>query len=122
MELGSILLGAAVGLGLGAFVIDPLLRDSDQEYRPVHQTETNHDVLVAMRDLEFDFETGKINSEDYAVLHHTLLLQASEQLQTQRGDSHVCPECQQSYTAGDRYCIHCGQDLATETLTSEQGT
>ncbi|MFC2031013.1 zinc ribbon domain-containing protein [Chloroflexota bacterium] len=31
-----------------------------------------------------------------------------------RGGGLLCPQCGKGYRAGDRFCVHCGDDLASE--------
>ncbi len=120
MELGSILLGVAAALGLAAFVIDPLIKTPGRAGAPGNQPERDHDALEALRHLEFDYQTGKINPEDYALLRPILLVQAAEQRQNRPGDSRVCPTCQQSCLPDDHYCTTCGRELMGETRTMNQ--
>jgi hypothetical protein len=121
MELGSVLLGVAATLVLAAFVIDPLIKNPLREHPPRRRSAADGDALEALRELEFDFQTGKLNPEDYEVLRPRLLLAAAEQLQIRQDNSRVCPVCDQEHPPGDRFCTTCGRELSPERGRVEEG-
>lgn len=69
MELPSILLGLALFAGVAFLVAQPLLQDrafATPTVTEADQLAAQRDmVLTALRDLDFDFSTGKITAEDY---------------------------------------------------------
>jgi len=70
MDIGSLLLGFALLVGVAFFVVRPLIEKQGlKEKRPgaVEALVTQRDMLLnALRDLDFDHATGKIADEDYA--------------------------------------------------------
>lgn len=69
MELPSILLGLALFAGVAFLVAQPLLQGqavSAPTVTEADQLAAQRDMmLTALRDLDFDFNTGKITAEDY---------------------------------------------------------
>ncbi len=95
-------------------------------------------LYAALKDLEFDHETGKLSAEDYAVLRERYTVQAVTVLQqldalategpsvVGQGDAApdeelerevavaplACPVCRRAYRPGDVFCAGCGASLA----------
>lgn len=87
-------------------------------------------VFDAIRDLEFDHQTGKLSEQDYKQMRARYDLKAAEVLQkmdalataqAKRGSGKVspkpggkaaCPQCNAPVLAGDRFCPKCGNKLA----------
>lgn len=87
-------------------------------------------VLSALRDLDFDFKTGKVGEEDYAPLRAQLLVEAAQYIQQEeardadmearirarrqaRGKSLAayCPHCGKKARERDFFCTACGGAL-----------
>lgn len=83
---------AAVLLGLGALwlVLEPLLRPRSSRpvtYEPPELEETPKGVaLAALKEIEFDRETGKLSDADYALLKSRYTAEALEALRTEEGE------------------------------------
>ncbi len=94
-------------------------------------------LLSAIKDIEFDYEMGKISREDFEQIQEQYRQQAIElfkridaakgraiprkkletELQMLRQQRHgaaakTCPSCGASAPATHRFCSHCGQRLA----------
>ncbi len=140
MPLSSILVGLAMALVVVPFVAGPLLKASDRR-RLSQATEAaappaaaKQQALAALRELDFDYRTGKVGEEDYAPLRQRLLVEAAQAAQsvadaqpalddeietavrTLRGaksykTERACPECHAPARAGNRFCPKCGAAL-----------
>ncbi len=70
MDIGSLLLGFALLLGVAFAVVRPLIEKQgvkEKRLAPVEALAAQQDMLLnALRDLDFDHATGKIADEDYA--------------------------------------------------------
>ena len=133
MPIGSILLGIALAVLVAPFVAAPFVKrprrkEPAQEQRR-SALQARSDALLALRDLDFDFRTGKVAEEDYTPLRQQLMAEAAQAVQTAdatRGDlddeieaavrlarvsrrkSSECPECHASVRDDDRFCPKCG--------------
>ncbi|MBI5166736.1 MAG: zinc ribbon domain-containing protein [candidate division NC10 bacterium] len=95
-------------------------------------------VYAALKDLEFDYRTGKLSEQDYKELDEQYRYQAMSLLReierTEEGEDLSdrieeevralrkartkapglrCPSCQGQYRPGDRFCPSCGGHLAS---------
>jgi hypothetical protein len=78
-------------------------------------------VFEALRDLQFEFATGKLSSGDYEQLKGAYEVQAAQimqQIDSQSPGKHasaqrarVCPRCAATTTTHDKFCTHCGAKL-----------
>jgi hypothetical protein len=143
MELGAILIGLAIFIVAFTYVINPMVSiPRKQPVYAVHhiKTEGNQqkDVLVAIRDLDFDFQTAKLNEEDYEALRAQLVLEAADYLQQKTKDEKIdemirarllskkesafqvagrifCSNCGKSVKEGDLFCATCGARINTRS-------
>ncbi len=93
MPIGSLLLGLALAILIVPVVAGPLMdrrRAEAGSRRPdgtiagqAAPDLTRQSALIALRDLDFDFSTGKIVQEDYTPLRAQLLAEAAEALQAE---------------------------------------
>jgi hypothetical protein len=140
MPASSILLGLALVVLVAPFVAGPFLKNGQRQKKlPESWQEessglTKQSALAALRDLDFDFRTGKVAEEDYLPLRQRLLVQAAEAVQageaTQlavddeieaavralRGSPRAtrraeCPHCHAPVGDDDRFCPKCGTAL-----------
>lgn len=134
----ALIVGLGIAAIVAAYVAQPLLRKQRvagaQAASPRERLEAEyHALLGAMRDLDFDFQTGKLLEEDYAALREqyaargAALLKELDQLVpspavSDRIEAMVqarrkvlsprrCPACGQPYQAQDRFCGKCGARL-----------
>lgn len=81
MDLGSILLGVALLLGVAFIVARPLLDRAEPGAPEPGQAETllfeQDRVLSALRDLDFDHATGKLPDDDYAAQRARLVAEGT---------------------------------------------
>jgi hypothetical protein len=93
-------------------------------------------LVVAIRDLDHDYETGKVSEDDWRVLREELRARAMTYLREERdaaargaaagtpgsvpvASGPVCPACSAAPRAGDRFCARCGAALAAPGRTHE---
>jgi predicted nucleic acid-binding Zn ribbon protein len=102
---------------------------------------THTQVLLALRELEFDHQTGKVAPEDYARLRAELVAQAASVIQAEdaaeerlsdqieqavrirrasRAEGVACRACGKHLEQWDRFCPACGH--AAQTGCSQCGT
>jgi hypothetical protein len=171
MTFGSILLGMALLVAVGLFVTRPLFARDRRRRRGMSEYKAlsieKEAILVEIRALDFDYETGKIDQADYEQQREGYLTEAAELLMrldaldetyletdkpadgrqpeadldeieaaiAQRRAKAVatpepvkvpvteevvaqdrpggyCSQCGKPADAGDRFCVHCGHQLA----------
>jgi len=135
VAIGSVLFGLALAVLAGVLVADPFLRRGlfNRKAESASTRERRRSALLAIRDLDFDFQTGKVLEEDYRVWRARLLEQAARWLtEEERAESGLaegleaevakvrkaasgarfCPSCGRPQVGGDRFCTDCGQALA----------
>lgn len=82
MTIGSIFLGLALLILVGLFVSRPLLKPDWQtspKSTPLQALQAQKEaILVQIRNLEFDFETGKLAEADYQVTREEYMVVAEE--------------------------------------------
>ncbi|MBN1887687.1 MAG: zinc ribbon domain-containing protein [Thermoflexales bacterium] len=92
MNLAAIIIGLAITVAVAAYVAEPLvrgrrseIRDQRSKIRDPHgasEIETSYrTTLEAIRELDFDFQTGKIVEEDYRTLRERYVSQGAALLQ-----------------------------------------
>ena len=136
-----------VAVGLAFFVASPLMRqrlDDSNEGEPTRELEQlvlhKETVYTAIRDLDFDFQTGKVDDDDYRALRCQLEDEAVDVLrridvvdplatlddeiecqilairQQQKANLDqispgVCTDCHAGLQGGEKFCPSCGQPL-----------
>lgn len=142
LYLGVALVAAAVVL----FILQPVVKgihaSLEREDDELTETEARKRVaLLALRDVEYDFLSGKLDEEDYRSLKAELTAEALAALEADeeakkdgRGDPRAaagdeleaeiarmrqelqsataCPACSYANEEGSRFCSACGQPLA----------
>lgn len=142
LYLGAALVAAAVVL----FILQPVVKgihaSLEREDDELTETEARKRVaLLALRDVEYDFLSGKLDEEDYRSLKAELTAEALAALEADeeakkngRGDARAaagdeleaeisrmrrelksavpCPACSYVNEEGSRFCSACGQPLA----------
>lgn len=131
-------------LAASVYVAGPLWRKSQPEKikgengRLKELTERRDTLLAAIKEIEFDHQTGKVSDEDFAEINAryrsevmTILrrmdhlsgngnsaVKLEEQLRVlrsqRRNGGRFCVQCGQSVNATDRFCSACGLQLKTK--------
>lgn len=127
--VGFVLLGVATTFVLRPFRAKAHVTSSGvpELMRP---DESRKAALSALRDLDFDFRTGKVNEEDYPALRAELVAQAAKSIEkVDEEDDRIealirarkmagaggikCPKCGSGLTGSVHFCPHCGAELGT---------
>ncbi len=133
-------------LGAGLYILEPFMRrgavgfNDDYEETALHHLLSRKDsIYMAMKDLEFDFQTGKLSDDDYESLRQKFVLQAGEVLEeiddmrpgkkggakagakkkaatatvvkADEADEQTCDECGFAYSEDNKFCQSCGAEL-----------
>lgn len=135
MQVSAILIGFLLFGASVAYVILPFLRKPKKAASPLlhsaHLPDQREVVFSALRDLDFDFKTGKIGEEDYHPLREQLLVEAARYMEedkksedyleqmiqarrTVKQQGNECPRCEAPVRAGQRFCSKCGFELSAE--------
>ncbi len=125
--------GTIIALAVFAFVLYPLIASSRPSVRPVAAPEAipGSTAVEALREIEFDRQTGKLSDADYATLKSSYTERALAELRAEpssaptaepdavealvlayRAQRRVCPEHGQRPEADAVYCSECGRYLA----------
>jgi len=133
---GALTAGAFIfALAIVIFLLEPILTgrhaiiaswDSDEE-----TAFRTHAALRALRDVEYDFATGKLDDQDYKTLKRELVAEAAdflegaglnapptdsleEEIQAMRiriADGEVCGGCGAGLSQENRFCAVCGRPV-----------
>ncbi len=112
-----LIVGTLLALAALTFVLYPLLAgegvsvDERIVAEPFLQDPKRSDAIDALREIEFDRETGKLSDSDYDSLKSTYTQRAVDAM---RGDGSVlCPLCGPRPEKDARFCSTCGLPLET---------
>lgn len=138
MSIGAIFIGIAMLVIAIPIVINPVIKASRKEepgevIEGLSAAADRHDeTLLALRDLEFDHQVGKITEEDYADLRAALMVTAAAALEEQekqeaeldarleqairlrrekQSKSILCSQCGSILDPSDRFCRSCGTPM-----------
>ncbi|HEX9618107.1 MAG TPA: zinc ribbon domain-containing protein [Anaerolineales bacterium] len=141
MNLGAIFIGIAILVVAVPYVMNPLV--NERKKQPVKATPPKKDgkggqkdALAAIRDLDFDFQTGKVTREDYETLRAQLVLKAAEYLQMKQQEeekidamirarlqqvkaSVKCEKCGGEIRPQDLFCPTCGVPVKNQAGSEE---
>ena len=121
--LASAGFAALAAAGAIAFLIAPLRGGRQQEdaaeTRAARLAAEREVVYASIRDLDEDFETGKLGEQDHATMRGELRAQAVRLLQTEReaapaaaAEASGCASCGAEPPRDARFCPGCGVELA----------
>ncbi len=139
MEISSILIGLVLFVASLVFVRLPF-RQKQLAGLKAHKASEPHkgqreSVLSALRDLDFDFRTGKVSEEDYTPLRARLMAEAAQYIEREKKEEEklealiqtrravhqstiLCEQCGASMKAGQRFCTKCGSAVNEEICPS----
>lgn len=139
METSSILIGLLLFTGSIAYVVLPFRQNRRKMVTtskgPTQQVGKREVVLAALRDLDFDFKTGKVNGEDYQPVRNQLIAEAAQYLEKEQKEAErlealiqsrrkaqqedtKCGHCDAPVRVGQRFCSKCGSAVNNELCPS----
>ena len=129
MQISALLIGIVL-LAVAVFYISLPFRHkrrrvSSQSKVDMSPKSRHEEILLALRDLEFDFKTGKVSDEDYQPLHAQLMVEAAQYMESQTEEDEqlevliqsrrkakstnlTCEHCGAPVKPGQRFCSKCG--------------
>lgn len=106
----SLLLGTLLAVVSLCYVLYPLYRaDTAPVKRGTQPGNRESPAVEALRELEFDRQTGKISDSDYTSLKARYTSQALTAMRA--GGARVCERCGPRPEADAEYCSRCGAAL-----------
>jgi hypothetical protein len=106
----ALLVGTLLAVISLCYVLYPLYRaDVSPVPRPVRAAKRESPAVEALRDLEFDRQTGKISDDDYDSLKARYTTQALAAMRA--GGAPICENCGPRPEADAEYCSRCGAAL-----------
>jgi hypothetical protein len=106
----ALLVGTLLAVISLCYVLYPLYRaDVSPVPRPVRPSKRESPAVEALRDLEFDRQTGKISDDDYDSLKARYTTQALAAMRA--GGAPICESCGPRPEADAEYCSRCGAAL-----------
>ena len=106
-----LVLGTLLSLGALSFVLFPLFVESPSSTESARSATPGEDTsrnqaIDALREIEFDRETGKLSDADYAALRSEYTQRAVEAMRATAGP--VCPNCGPRPESDALFCSGCG--------------
>jgi hypothetical protein len=112
----AMLVGTVLALAALAYVLYPLLRESDghngSERVSSQSDDTEMTAVNALREVEFDYATGKLSDSDYRALKTSYTRDAAAELADRATSGRECPACGARPEVDAAYCSNCGRALA----------
>lgn len=110
----ALLVGTALAVASLCYVLYPLLRPNAAVQtipnRPAGRDPGSSSV-DALRELEFDRQTGKISDSDYATLKTRYTEEAVSAMRAADSGSLACPNCGPRPESDAAFCSNCGARL-----------
>jgi hypothetical protein len=140
MQISSLLVGLALFAAALVYVGRPFFEKPRKAAKTVDeagQAQARESVLSALRDLDFDYKTGKISEEDYQPLRAQLLAEAAQVIEKENKEQEQlealiqsrrksqsqqvsCPSCGNKIVLGDTFCSSCGTKLEVRIEAAAQ--
>ena len=125
MEIFALLIGVALFTAGVAYITLPFRqkrrRDIKLAKTSLQQEASRETVLLALRDLDFDFKTGKVSEEDYQPLRAQLMAEAAQYVEAEKQEDEQLEALIQSRRQGQKQNIqsaHCSAEANQEHCPS----
>jgi hypothetical protein len=139
----ELIAGIVVAVAVLALVLEPLVRgrpwpviagvgspdDGDVDFSAVEESGSPKiQALLALKEIEFDRETGKLSEDDYATMKATYQRTALAAIEREakgadadRSPVAVCPTCGPRPESTAKYCSDCGGTLRIDDALAHCG-
>ena len=135
MQISALIIGFTLLGATLVFVSRPFWEKQKKGAKdsPIHVSR-RESVLAALRDLDFDFKTGKVSEEDYQPLRAQLLAEAAQYIESEKNEEQElealiqarrkgqqkikCEHCGAPMEADQKFCSKCGSVAKTEACPS----
>ncbi len=137
MQISAMFIGLIL-FGIALFFVSAPFRQKHQKTEKLSSARTTQAggreaVLSAIRDLDFDFKTGKVSEEDYQPLRAQLMAEAAQYIEAETKEDEQleemirarrvtqtlrCEHCEAPIQAGQRFCSKCGSAINNELCPS----
>ncbi len=111
----ALLIGTALAVASLCYVLYPLLRSTQAVTPPAPRPDIGAErqgyAVDALRELEFDRQTGKISDADYAPLKARYTEQAVAVMRATSTGGKTCPNCGPRQEADAEFCSNCGAQV-----------
>lgn len=111
----ALLIGTALAVASLCYVLYPLLRPVSALSASIPRAgaaETHASAVDALRELEFDRQTGKISDADYASLKARYTEEAVAVMRAAESGNKACSNCGPRPEPDAVFCSRCGAPLA----------
>ena len=138
MQISALIIGIVLLVATAAYIALPFRQKRHNNLstsKPAVTSKSRHEeILLALRDLDFDFKTGKVSEEDYQPLRTQLLAEAAQYIESEKKEEeqlealiqsrrngkrqNKCEHCGATLEAGQRFCSKCGASVNSESCPS----
>jgi rRNA maturation endonuclease Nob1 len=133
MDIGAIFIALALLVLTIPFLVGPFKKQKNKKgQKSIEKTDSEADrksLLLAVRDLDFDYKTGKVAEEDYNSLRSQMLARVAsldalsntideaieQEIASRRkcsSNGKGCPNCKTRLKTDDQFCPKCGTGIS----------
>lgn len=118
MQISALIIGFLLFAAAVAYVSLPFRQERKAtNHSKIPDQGQKEAVLSALRDLDFDFKTGKVSEEDYNPLRAQLMAEAAQYIEAKQKEDEQLEALIQSrrkVQKQDAKCEHCGAPIAAD--------
>ena len=108
--MSALVVGTLLAIAALSFVLYPLLIGAyPSSVEKTAERGTSNQAVDALREIEFDRETGKLSDVDYDALKASYTQKAINAMRSSIGT--VCENCGERPEATAKFCSRCGRPL-----------
>lgn len=108
--MSALVIGTLLAIAALSFVLYPLLIGAyPSSTEKIGEKLSENRAVDALREIEFDRETGKLSDTDYDALKTSYTQKAIDAMRS--SGNGVCSNCGYQTEAGAKFCSRCGEPL-----------